>query len=381
MRRVIRALISLYPKAWRERYENEYIALLDQMQPSWRTLFDVLGGALKMQTKTWTHWKIVPLFAIAGVVVAAVYSLTMPNHYRSTAVIKLADPARQIETVLSRGGLTQLINEENLYQSERAHIPIEDVIQTMKENIAITSAGRDTLAISFTSESAVQATRMTERLAYEFNDANTWALLDAPSLPVLSNPRRSRIVVMGAIVGFIVGVLFAPFNGLRIWKTAAVLGTAGTILFAASSYLLPDRYSSVVVLRYSGSDAALREAVDMATSPANLQRFASLFGVFSDDPHPARRLREHLHIEPLPSTHAVFLKSDYTDRYKAQRVVQRVAYQMMDTPGASLEMIDPASLPFNPYFPNRVNVAVIGLTLGLLVATILGIRERRQIHA
>jgi len=52
MRRILPFLIRLYPKAWRERYESEFTALLEDVDPGWRTLIDVFNGGVAMQLKT-----------------------------------------------------------------------------------------------------------------------------------------------------------------------------------------------------------------------------------------------------------------------------------------------------------------------------------------
>src|ERR1700722_18473973 len=79
MRRALKALISLYPKTWRNRYQNEFCALLDDVPPTWRTLFNVFGGALKMQMTAWSPWKIVAAFAVVGAIAAIAFSLAIPS--------------------------------------------------------------------------------------------------------------------------------------------------------------------------------------------------------------------------------------------------------------------------------------------------------------
>jgi hypothetical protein len=39
-------LLCLYPKAWRQRYEAEYVILLEQLPLSGRVVFDIVRGAL-----------------------------------------------------------------------------------------------------------------------------------------------------------------------------------------------------------------------------------------------------------------------------------------------------------------------------------------------
>ena len=89
MRRALHFLILLYPKQWRNRYKAEFEALLDDVSPTWRTLFDVLGGAVKMQFKIWTPWKMIAAFGLVGVIAALAVTLTIPAQYVSQAVIKV----------------------------------------------------------------------------------------------------------------------------------------------------------------------------------------------------------------------------------------------------------------------------------------------------
>lgn len=45
-------LLSLYPRVWRKRYEEEFVALLEQYTPSWRDLLDIFFCALYEQIFT-----------------------------------------------------------------------------------------------------------------------------------------------------------------------------------------------------------------------------------------------------------------------------------------------------------------------------------------
>jgi len=46
MRRLVGRLVRLYPRAWRERYEEEFVAMLEQGPVSVRDLYDVALGAV-----------------------------------------------------------------------------------------------------------------------------------------------------------------------------------------------------------------------------------------------------------------------------------------------------------------------------------------------
>jgi len=47
--RWISHLVRLYPRPWRERYEDELTTLIDESDPDWRTALDVVRGATLMQ--------------------------------------------------------------------------------------------------------------------------------------------------------------------------------------------------------------------------------------------------------------------------------------------------------------------------------------------
>ena len=62
----------LYPRAWRERYSDEFEALLEDYNPGWREFANVFGGAIKMQVMNGSlYWKAMAAMAVAGAVVGA----------------------------------------------------------------------------------------------------------------------------------------------------------------------------------------------------------------------------------------------------------------------------------------------------------------------
>jgi hypothetical protein len=69
-------LVRLYPRAWRERYEAEFLALLAERPPSTRDTLDTVGGAIdahlhpqlagpEIEPMPWTH-RIPGVLALAG---------------------------------------------------------------------------------------------------------------------------------------------------------------------------------------------------------------------------------------------------------------------------------------------------------------------------
>ncbi len=353
-----------------------------------------------MQMKIWSPWKIVAVFAVVGLLGASVFSLTVPDRYVSTAVIKIGDGQRRKmaatrQLVESRSFLTMLINEEDLYKGERARLPLEDVIEQMKSrDLAIrmlnAPGAQAFAAVSFTSTDARQAQRTAQRLASQFVDAKVGEFLDPASLPVHpQNPRRSRIVFMGLFAGLLAGVLFALFNGLHVWKIAAGLGIAGAITGAAVAFVLPEMFASAAVIRYEGPDLAagadrVHQIVAAVTNDSNLRAIILRFNLYPNESGREQRLVEHLHIETGKNVPAIVIRFDDRNRYVAQKVVGDVVGRLMAESiedrarsgvkvDFTLELLDPPTLPLFPIECVRPKVAGTGFFVGLVGAIMLGV--------
>lgn len=396
MKRALNALILLYPKPWRDRYQNEFEALLEDVPPTWRTLLDVLGGALKMQLKLWSPWKLVAACGIAGVIAAAAYTMTIPKRYVSRSILKYVDPAKLTsakDKLLSRGALAQLIQEEDLYRGERMVRPLETVIVEMRNrDITIRPANRSnedfSTAISFEGTNSARVQRITQRLTSMFVAENVGEVADPASLSVFpSSPRPSRNIVMGLVAGILAGALFALFNGLKVWRLAGALGLAGLALGAGVAYLVPERYSSMAIMRCSGPGCALIDRQFLAVmTPANLDALTARFALYPGETDIRRKLQRDLHFwagRPGPGMSTI--EFEYGDRLVAPKVVANVTSRLMDyafregaldperlRPGWVIEWVEPASVPWQPTSPNRPAIASMGLFVGLLSAIGLG---------
>jgi hypothetical protein len=53
LRRLIQLASKLYPRSWKQRYGEEFEALLEDLNPRWRDTLDVLKGAAAMQMTRW----------------------------------------------------------------------------------------------------------------------------------------------------------------------------------------------------------------------------------------------------------------------------------------------------------------------------------------
>jgi hypothetical protein len=216
MDRLTKLASKLYPRWWRERYGEEFAALLEDARPGIGGTLDVLKGALTMQLGTTSAVKTLLLCAIAGVAVGLGVTFLLTPQYSSNAVVsvrpsegsKLTDITDVInqysQNVLTRPKLSNLIRTLDLYKGERNRMPTEDVLELMKQNIRISAApaivkGRSVPAfeLSFHYPDNMAAQSVVTALVSGFIDENmqgrapggvspTMEVLDPASLP--TNP-------------------------------------------------------------------------------------------------------------------------------------------------------------------------------------------------
>ncbi|MHA6723760.1 Wzz/FepE/Etk N-terminal domain-containing protein [Sphingomonas sp. RS2018] len=131
----------------------------DQAQPQ------ASGGGFIAQLPSiiWQRKWFLIIPAILGVIAAAVAVVLLPRQYDSTATLLVQSPTlpndvigtasdsdvinRRIEAlrqqVISRPKLLALIETNQLYAKERANKPLSQIIETMRDNIALTSIDAD----------------------------------------------------------------------------------------------------------------------------------------------------------------------------------------------------------------------------------------------
>jgi LPS O-antigen subunit length determinant protein (WzzB/FepE family) len=282
MRDWIRVAARLYPRSWRERYGIEFDALLDDADTGPREFVDVIRGALTMQLRTVTSWKIAAATALGGAIAACAISFALPGRYVSTAVIRTGATQfaeQRTQEILSRGSLAEIIQRPSLhlYARERYRIPMEDIIQQMRDrDIRVQQVGTE-LRISFAYPDPVKAQAVTRALTTRFTESEqvfnryrtfAWQqiwpdspspsgadfeVLEASSLPEKSiAPNRLAFLAAGLGVGLIAGMLAAATMRRPQWaRRIAVFAVAGLVAGAVVSFLLPDAYISTAVMRFS----------------------------------------------------------------------------------------------------------------------------------
>jgi len=160
MRSTARFLIHLYPASWRERYGEEFQALLEDSAPSFSAVLDLMKGAIKMHLTVPSFPKLALLLSVAGMLAGWGVSFLVTPTYISQATLQIeskqfSDSVSQTTTnqqlterlgqmqqqILSRTSLASIITHPalDLYKEERARQPLEDVIEKMRtQDIKIT---------------------------------------------------------------------------------------------------------------------------------------------------------------------------------------------------------------------------------------------------
>ncbi|HWZ30074.1 MAG TPA: hypothetical protein VNX18_01995 [Bryobacteraceae bacterium] len=223
MKSVLKFFARLYPRSWRQRYGVEFEALLEDLRPAPRDTFDIVFGALKMRIVTWAFAKLAITMITLGTLVTLTFAFVFgPTHYVSSAVIVVSatNPLhafyRAAQTTLSRSTLTASINRFGLYPSQRARLPLEDVIGIMRTNIVTRpfSDGRG-FEIAFDYPDRFLAQKVCAELAGHMIETNLsgdggalMQLLDPATLPQRPlYPKRPLIATEGALAGLILALL------------------------------------------------------------------------------------------------------------------------------------------------------------------------------
>lgn len=89
MRRLAHWLVSLYPKAWKQRYGDEFHALLDDCSPDRLKVAGIVKGSLVMRIAELFQSPVRSAAVCAGLgaIVALAWVLTLPKQFRSEGVV------------------------------------------------------------------------------------------------------------------------------------------------------------------------------------------------------------------------------------------------------------------------------------------------------
>jgi hypothetical protein len=374
MRRLLRLAAWLYPAAWRTRYGAEFQALLEDVKPGGRDVWDVLRGGLMMHMTAWNFGRITAGCALAGVMVAGALAYFTPSEYVSTAVLRIAQanlqdgtsPAdarnkmlehlqRLQQQILSRSSLAQIIQQPalDLYKSDRSHLPLEDVVQDMRTKgiriqpvtpIAESDAPAQAFAIFYTYPNKFKAQAVVRELVARFVEQNVTQqqqgnaerggvanleVLDPASLP--DKPTRlnwPQILMWGLIAGLLLGLAAASVLTQPAVLTLKIVssGIAGFVAVAALSFLIPSQYVSRAVLRAGRAALPIEQLLgsDVLARVVAAQTNQTGGRMVQSAEELSQRLTIRVLNPPDPNARVFAISFQSTNRFGAQWVVRQV---------------------------------------------------------
>jgi hypothetical protein len=182
-----RFVTRIYPAAWRQRYGDEFEALLEDKPLTLSSLFDLIKGATKMHFSVPTFPKLALLLSVTGMLAGLGISHLFVSMYVSEATMTLTQTpgsapadlrlilAGMQQEILSRTSLYTLMTDPHLdlYRRERARQPIEYVIANMRGNLEIGLTGPGSVfRIRFAYSDRAKAHDTVQALVAEFEASN-----------------------------------------------------------------------------------------------------------------------------------------------------------------------------------------------------------------
>jgi uncharacterized protein involved in exopolysaccharide biosynthesis len=288
MRPVARILIRLYPANWRVRYGEGFESLLDDCPPRWPGIFDLVKGAVKMQLSVPAFPKLAFMLSITGLLAGLAISFVVDPRYVSTATMTLGGSlvnspspgvrpnlreyfAQMQNEILSRTSLSTIIQDPNLelYMSERAKIPLEDVIEKMRKDTPITieAPGSNYLVvrITFAYPDPIKARNTVQALIAKFIENNLVRQRAAYAKRERSYDQFDRMEARIAALEKRLGMPPAPPEPLDQFAPVASGGVVMKLLDPPSlstAPVYPDRFRFMA----AGFGAGLAAAVVIAIS-------------------------------------------------------------------------------------------------------------------
>lgn len=373
MKRLAKSLIRLFPPAWRDRYGDEFAALLSDSTITWQHIPDILLEAIKMRITQYT-FRFTATMALLGLVIATGISLQLPERYLSTATLRVTstrpgnplqgfiEASQLVGNVTSRTALSNLILSPDLklYDDERRTSRLEAVIANMKaDDLRVVAASDGTLTVSFQGKSPTEAAGTVRHLvaSLQADHGPRLEILQAAGLPRKpTTPSRMALVLTGLVGGLLLAGLLAFIRRApKVWLTASF----GLALLTAATWLLPLPYEATATVLFGSATARADLTSDPTALATDLQDQARILG---GGPHSFSGL--DLHAEAIPILLTIRVR--HTDPNMALDLVQLAITRFIDKhPG--LQVTDPPVVPVSPMGRQTCEVllaASLALALG-----------------
>jgi hypothetical protein len=246
---------------------------------------------------------------------------------------------RDLQTMaLSRSSLDDVIEKEELYQRERALLPMEDVIEKMQRDVTIEFlSAPGVYAIRFVYEDAAKAQRATRALLEKMRVPGL-VVIQPPVLPARSeHPTRIEITAMGWFSGVLLALLAAGLRRSCRMRMAVAAAVVGALVAVAISLALPREYVSTGRIAVSSAPPLDRAAASHYFASVSRRALgdASLTGMANSPslsiakdaskamPQIIEEFRKKIHIVPVNSDE-FSLTVTYHDASKAQAIAREL---------------------------------------------------------
>jgi hypothetical protein len=226
MKSILRAAARLYPRAWRDRYGDEFDALIDDLHPRWRDVANVLVGAFFMYISTPSLLTLAPSLVVVGIIAGAAVSLTYPAVYASASQVHVTVPDAAVGGVMRADRIRQVVQAAvGLASLDKQHITVTvrgnpdgnpmllDVVASGDTPQAARGAAQRALNAVVTANLQAQE-RLKQPPGVQFK------LLAAPSLPTTAERPIMRLSLIGAAAGLIAAAAFLIVDRVR-WRATA----------------------------------------------------------------------------------------------------------------------------------------------------------------
>jgi LPS O-antigen subunit length determinant protein (WzzB/FepE family) len=184
------------------------------------------------------------------------------------------------------------------------------------------------------------------------------------------------------VFNVLLGALRMQMTTRNSLKILAAVGLAGALAAGVVAFRIPDRYVSTAVMRFipaGPADSDRQRALD------RLQQMTHQI-VSDRDTAFRKALRIQLLQTQGGGVPAFSISCEYPDNLKAQAVVREVVarfFRLNQGPSAVevLEVLDPASLPGRPFYPNRPVAVGVGLLGGAALGLLAVLVRRSTLHS
>ena len=241
MDRLAKLTSNLYPRWWRERYGEEFAALLEDSRPGLGASLDILKGALSMRLFVLSGKRILLSGAVAGLAIGFASAFFLTPLYASHTIISIRTPDANSDVggrdsikllsdrALSPAALTEIMDHWELYPQERTTTPKSALLEKFKHDIRISAAPptaetRDALAfeLTFIYPDRLIAQRVVNHLGHRFLVDNVRLRVAALQILTPANvpaepmfPNQRNMAVGGLAIGSLTSALAAAILHLR----------------------------------------------------------------------------------------------------------------------------------------------------------------------